>query len=452
MRGEDRWRDRPGDGVFVPAGLWPAAAAVLRCAGYRLPELAAAPALPEPDWNDVRRQGCADAPLLDLVRHRPLGLVRYGATVDVARLVAQVALAWPGLRVIVACAQRDAAWGLWQRLRPFLPDVVVAAGKRPCPAVRQVAVATFPHMADLEFFGRRRDIVIVADALTALGEAPWWGLVASPPDRLYGLLPRHATPAPYDADCLAEIFGLDEVVLPRHGQRELRVEWALARPVGGPALAPDLDVLETKRQGLWRQPRRNRRVAHLALALAEGNGPRVLALCPEATNAAPVGGEAGSGVGRRVVVIVEGLDHAAALAGHLPEWPVIAGPEVNAPSELGEALRRGRDVDPQDVGRAVVTAEGARGLGLAVVDVLVRADGGAGLPPLPPGALDVPASRERPLLLIDCDDRHHPRLRTHARRRREAYVARGWARCGTNISEAAALRFLLGRRERGVFA
>jgi hypothetical protein len=142
------------------------------------------------------------------------------------------------------------------------------------------------------------------------------------------------------------------------------------------------------------------------------------------------------------VVLVEGLDHAAELARVLPGWPVVAGPgAASRRGPLGDALRRGHELNLLRVRRAVVTAEGGRRLGLARVDVLVRADGGVGLPPIPDSAFAVPATRERPLLLVDCADRHHARLRVWSRRRQEAYRARGWAPAGVDPLVDAAVQF-----------
>src|SRR5262245_10296919 len=100
---------------------------------------------------------------------------------------------------------------------------------------------------------------------------------------------------------------------------------------------------------------------------------------------------------------------------------------------------------------AVVTAAALPEVDLARVGVLVRADGGAGLPPLGPGQLVEPdEGPARPLLLIDLHDRHHPALRRQSRRRQDAYADRGWFAPGVEPVQARAERFLAGRPREGL--
>jgi hypothetical protein len=88
---------------------------------------------------------------------------------------------------------------------------------------------------------------------------------------------------------------------------------------------------------------------------------------------------------------------------------------------------------------------------LSSAGVLVRAEGGVGLPPLAPEQLvepdDGPA---RPLLLLDFDDRHHPLLRRRAALRRRAYAERGWLAPGVDPVEARVQQFLDSRPAEGL--
>jgi hypothetical protein len=83
--------------------------------------------------------------------------------------------------------------------------------------------------------------------------------------------------------------------------------------------------------------------------------------------------------------------------------------------------------------------------------VLVRADGGVGLPPLAPEQLterdDGPAW---PLLLVDFDDRGHPQLRRRARLRWQAYLERGWLAPGVDLVQARVEQFLATRPAEGL--
>jgi hypothetical protein len=94
---------------------------------------------------------------------------------------------------------------------------------------------------------------------------------------------------------------------------------------------------------------------------------------------------------------------------------------------------------------AIVTLAGLAGAALERLDVLVRADGGQHVPP----ALDSIGIRasvqiRRPLLVVDIDDRHHPRLRQWAHQRRAAYMERGWI-VGDAGQDTPIARFLAGR-------
>jgi hypothetical protein len=103
----------------------------------------------------------------------------------------------------------------------------------------------------------------------------------------------------------------------------------------------------------------------------------------------------------------------------------------------------------------IVTALGIEVLDLSGVEVLIRADGGVGLPPMtafPPGKIvfiennlpEKPAGEPR-LVLVDFDDRHHPLLRRWSRQRRAAYAARGWHGPGVEPLERRIELFLAGR-------
>src|SRR5262249_5763146 len=140
----------------------------------------------------------------------------------------------------------------------------------------------------------------------------------------------------------------------------------------------------------------------------------------------------------------------------------------------------------------ISTTEGMAMLDMSEIDVLIRADGGVGLPPmtsfapsqillrkknqpespsnesrhlladfdvrLPPmtsftqeqiilrekNLPERPASEPR-LLLVDFDDRHHPLLRRWSRQRRAAYAERGWYAPGVDPLQERIERFLIGR-------
>jgi hypothetical protein len=193
--------------------------------------------------------------------------------------------------------------------------------------------------------------------------------------------------------------------------------------VGGPSLPPGLEALDVKRRGVWRHPLRNRRVARLGRLLRAGDDERLRHQFPAVAQA--LDGTAAAGA----YILVENLEHGLALARGLPGWPLIAGP---SPTTNGfsaadvEILLAGETARRQRPPFAIVTAAGMQTLVKPAPGVVIRADGGVGLPAL--GAVDLlmPATHPgRRMLLVDFDDRHHPVLRRKSRRRREAYARRG---------------------------
>src|SRR5262249_18405500 len=79
-------------------------------------------------------------------------------------------------------------------------------------------------------------------------------------------------------------------------------------------------------------------------------------------------------------------------------------------------------------------------------DTVIRADGGAGLPPLNMAQLAEPDQDPvRPLLLIDFIDRHHRQLCQDSRRRQEAYAESGWFAVGVDPVQGRIDHFLATR-------
>jgi hypothetical protein len=215
--------------------------------------------------------------------------------------------------------------------------------------------------------------------------------------------------------------------------------------MGGP-VPPVPDVVALKREGIWANPVRNRRVARLAKALAAGDGPGLAAEHP--TIAAWAAGVDIS----RVIVLVEGIEHALALADRLPGWGLLAGPHVATAGlsarhrHILEGRIRAGDVQPR---RAIATLAGLAATDVERTGVIVRADGGVGIPGALESGLAMPYPAGRPLLLVDLDDRHHPELRRRSRARRAAYLDRGWAVDGTAGPSSPLDVFLSTRPGRG---
>jgi hypothetical protein len=436
-----------GTPVLYTRAVWePVVRHALGAAGYRVETVGPSPRpLPDPQLGRLARLGTVDHGLLRLVQEHEWGLVRYAAgPVDPARLVAQLALAWPQLQLAAVARRHDEARQFADRLRAFLPGVTLLTG-RGCPAqVERITVSTYEglrHSAHQAFDIAWVDVVVALDAVEATLAVPMSWLSRAVRGRLYGLVAADVQPAPLDRTHMVSLFGLAEVSIPRHGCRERPVRVARLPVAGGPALPAGLGVVPLKRQALWHNGLRNRLVAQFARAARGGDHARLRRLCPAAADAL-------AGLpAANVLVLVEGVEHALALSRRLRGWPVLAGDAVfgrGLPREGRRLLRAGQvSRQPAEVFK-IITADALPDVALDRVDVLVRADG-VGLPPLRPGQLAQPGGDGRPLLLVDPTDRHHPLLRRWARERGEAYAERGWYGVGVDPVQARAEAFLAGR-------
>ena len=114
----------------------------------------------------------------------------------------------------------------------------------------------------------------------------------------------------------------------------------------------------------------------------------------------------------KVVILIEGVEHALQLWRRHHHLRLLTGPDVwaeNFPAGQQQLFAQATSTPANMAVPTIVTATAMQDLDLTTIDVLIRADGGQGLPPIPQVAsLPVSGSFCRRLLLIDCDDRHHP--------------------------------------------
>jgi hypothetical protein len=432
------------------AGLLPVVLRFAAKAGYaaRIQGRQAA-VLPEPDGQSVERLGPLDGGFLRCVRQHDRALILYEpSAVDPAWLVAQVALAWPHRTLAVAVTRVEEARRLRDQVRPYLPGVVAVTSRNQVPdaAIGPVVIATYNGLGCTGIEVEKRDVVLTLHAVEASRPYALSCLGHAKRARVYGLLPIDIALAPFDQDVVRLLFGFEEVEVLRHGAPEVRVEVVWCRKVGCPAVPEVADLLEVKRQGIWRNHARNRQVARLARRLQAGEWPALGKDFP-----------AGPGKPPGVAVLVENVEHAEALAPYLRGWAL-------ATHHGWRSRFVAKSFDETQGSVAPVTAyeQGviATALGIEVVDwtgieVLIRADGGVGLLPVPPSSLGQivfrennlpePLQADARLLLVDIEDRHHPLLRRRSRQRQPAYAGRGWYAPGVDPVQARVEQFLTNR-------
>ena len=422
--------DFGGPQTILPAGLESVAMHLLERAGFEVSysneTLLPPRAIPLPDVVAARRLGPVHRAMLELVHDHDRGLVRYKAgAVRPARLIAQVALAFPDMTIAVAAKRRADVRRLGRLLRKHLAGMVdVVDGPAP-KRLKRVVVTTFLGLGEPAVEIEKLDILIIPDAAEALEANARLAIPHAERATLFGFLEIGRHLAPYDLDWLGAVFGVEEIFIPRHGFIRRPVEVVAVKFAGGQRLATDLETVSIKVLAVWQHGLRNRRLAALARALANGDHQRLEAEYPAVS--ARLAGRAGP---LKVAVLVENIEHALAIAERLPDWPIVAGfhvATVGLPSRLAGLLAQRKWDGAGTPTHAIVTMAMLERSGLEKLDVLVRGDGGQNVPPaLDSIVIRASMSNRRPLLVVDLDDRHHPRLRQWARQRQTAYIERGW--------------------------
>jgi hypothetical protein len=386
--------------------------------------------------------------LLDFVARHDRGVIHYDAEqLQAARLVARVVKSWPEKNITLVTTTREEAYAAVRQLRADKVDAFAFTARSQPWVKKRVAVTTFAGMAYNPVEPCKQDIVIVLNAVHAIGKHARWCLQHAERARLYALLPVQRRLSRSETDLVRCLFGFEEVVVQRqgHGLRPVELAWVPGEAEqfeGEPT-----NILELKRSRIWHNESRNTQVAGIALAFAAGDKGELGRLLPSRPQL-PSGPLS-------TFVLVENIDHALALMPELPGWPVIASGLVNLdgmPSEQrAELERRLATSIPTPQTRGLVTHTGLWHTRMPwnKIGVLVRADGGMGGLVVPLGVQGREGDEAVPLLVVDLDDAHDGLLRRHARQRRRAYKEQGWLAAGKDPARQRIVDFLK-RRLKGV--
>jgi hypothetical protein len=393
--------------------------------------------LPAPRLDDLDAIDAVDTPVLDLVRTMDRGLIRYAARdVEPAILIAQIVLAWPKAKIVVVATRVSEAIDLRRKLRELLGKVTLFTGNHHPAQGSRVVVATPNRLGDGAIAIEKRDIYIttnpeqiISSPSSDCNQAYPEGIKHLRRARLYGLLADETSVAPWQQSWMTALFGIDRVHIPCHGHHDLPVDVIFSRIHGGERPQSNKVDVVLKRRGIWHHHLRNRRVCALFQALAR----KKIDVLEEkfAEIAAHLHGRSW----KRVGLLVESVEHGLVLARQMPDVPLIAGSNVwteGLSTEDLQLIEKGREKCKKR--RAIVTMEGLACA--ANFDVIVRADGGTGLPALPEQYQMVANGEDTRLLLIDFKDEHHPVLAKWSRQRRKAYVASGWHVAGRAVQGA----------------
>ena len=397
------------------------------------PPTTATALLPEPAAISTNRRRPVSRHVVDFVHDNTLGLILYGHGVGRAAIIEELVGSYPDQTFAVMTSTRRKGADLLRKLR----QAGVQAHRTTSRSERRVIIGTYFSMAN-DYIGlEHRDVIIAHDAREAIGERAQLALTA--PDirgRLYGLLNSDEKLSQLEEDRLAATFGFDHVSVPAYGCQPVSVGVTLFR-YDGPFLEADKSLASLKRRGIWNEPRRNQRFTKLARAISEGDAETIGRLAPDLTENHGVNSPRGT------VLLADSIEHVVALARRLRSWPIRINPhytDVGLPDGARRLLQRGMH---RWVGRNLIaTPDGLSEITPGTFDFLVWAGGGPTLPPIPWNHLTCPSTEPRRLIVVDVDERHHPRLRRWSRQRRQGFRDAGWFERPFNPTLGRVLRFL----------
>jgi len=389
-----------------------------------------------------------DNALLECVREHDRALVRYQrGPVQPARLIAQVAHAWPRKRIIVWVTRIADGRRLAKQLAKLDVEAEVYHANRRLDKVAHVAISTYSSLGEGVIEVEKRPLVFVLNPAELMRNK--WGLEAlqhARKARMYGFLPRDVRLAPSDRDRVLALFGPRHVEISRHGQTAAAVQVVFIRIRGGEPLGKDLGVLQLKRRGIWHHAVRNRRIAALAKALAENDRKTLNSRFVDVARAVEAA-EASEGLdlgSARVGLLVENVEHGIALSERLPGWPLVTGPNVT----LDNLSETQRDVLQRSLGEPgghrhlLMTSEGRQRV--RKLDVLIRADGGVDYAGHT-GDDCIDRNGISPCIVLDFSDKHHPALQERAQGRKRQYLSQGSQVVGEAAPGSPLKQFLASR-------
>jgi hypothetical protein len=387
--------------------------------------------LPPINEKELKKLKIVDRHVLDFVREHDRCLVRYGRHVRLAVLLAQMIRAWPRKKFLIATTRKREANALVQDLRQ-LGITVAHFNEKRCPPHARVIVGIYQRFGNGAATVEYRDIFIALNPTELFDgvdrDYATMLLGCLHRARAIGMLAESTPVAPRTQDFMTALFGPSVVALPRHGYRNREVE-VLFSPIFAPSVPNSKYDHVIRRVAIVEHPIRNRRIVALARALEQGDRKTLRTMLPK------IGSQLKRGRRNRICILVDNVDHGVTLGTELG-WPAVAGVATEGVADA-EAIALARNNKLPVVATTL-------GLGkVGEIDILIRADGGKGIPALPDRVVQEKYGERRLLLIIDFDDRHHPVLRKASRRRRRAYETAGLTVDGHMIS--ALDRFLRTR-------
>jgi len=407
---------------YCHAGLWPLVERLLKEAGYEIDARRVhGPPLPKACRVQREEDWPVDNALLRCVRQQDRAVVRYTpGKVKPAWLITQIARGWPERTLVIVTTRTDDTLDMAKQLRRYGLDVTYATRGHYPDEIGRVLVATESFLSGHPEV-QTRDIAVFLDDAEAFSSKGLEVGKFAYDARVYGFLADYAKPEPFIRDHIAALFAFEEVRIPEHGRVLQPVEVVSVAYKGGvpPESAEKKTAFTVKRDCIWRNNGRNQFIARLCRGIVDGDtdGLKLPNRLMELINGT-IRPKTGS-YGPKIGIIVDNVDHALALAGVLQEVAICMSKDVN---RFGLSKKQESQLPEEEGDDWKVCISTFAGLAeLPRVNVLIRADGGMGVPE---ALINVYVSK--PSLVVDVCDRHHPLLRLWQRQRHEEYERLGW--------------------------
>ncbi|MEO2034271.1 MAG: hypothetical protein ABGZ35_19520 [Planctomycetaceae bacterium] len=417
------------DGYWIPnAGCLDALRYKAAQSGLELRVSATTPIVQLPDPQNVDQ--LPHPALADFVHANERGLIFAAGSVELGLIIAELAAAYPALRIIVVCDSVITLRKVEKTVRKIMSaddtrasQIAVVHDKERLQIVDdepmpRIILTTPVATADLDL--ATGDIVALVDATDCTQQRFQRALETMDASfRLFGILDPTRKLTHYESGKVRATFGFDQIDLMscRRVRRDVQVAWV--HHFGQQRNHSEAEASFDYGRDIIRNGHRNDTVARTAKALSAGRQitgghRRDIRKWTDSHGPGPL----------RVTILVDRPEHAIELNRLLPDCFVTFGPDTDlrgvsrkTADLLGPRLRRPGLI-------SIAVAEAARGFKGWGSDVVIWAGAGTSAAAIPPSWMFSWERVARPMLIVDFQDRFSGQVRKWSHQRRQAYAAR----------------------------
>lgn len=356
--------------------------------------------------------------LLSRILEQPRGLIRTRRKVQLSDPTTLIARLFPNARIAVAVATVEQANRFHGEIGRRLGEPIGIIHSQSRHNRGSCSVVTFRVLDAMAFDSV--DIIIIPNAVEAIASVPLRALARLGTQRVYGFLRANNGLNGADRLILQAFIG-PEIYQAAADDNEAVVSVMMCASPGSGSRDVGHHNEHVRKRLIWRNAGRNRFIADLAYACAAGDFDRCrqLGLRELGTAACIMSNDAGV---TRIVILVEGTEHARSLQQLIPEATVIEKDPDRPGTRSTEPTR------PRSGVRITIVTAVAAELDQWPSEVVIRASGDVctRCSQLLP-RLCVPEDGNNQQLLIDVSDGAGEQATTEQNRRRSLYAANGWA-------------------------